>query len=205
MLPAFFCLGLWWTSGQWSVWTIPQRRIGRIVIPAVGLLVGVLLWFLHRELAFGLVDGLSAGLFGAISLLVGVGLVRRAGWTPQERALAAFAVVLIAANALITFAYFRYRSFYLTMIGWVILFALSQKNLRLYGLRTVFLGLSAALIVVNSGNLMGSLPVFERGEFDPYSGPCFEDVPLDLALEVADLYNIDQSAVLECRESLRNQ
>jgi hypothetical protein len=67
---------------------------------------------------------------GALSILC-IGYAARywPGWSPQQKALAAFALALMLANSLISFPYFRFRNLRYGTLGWLLLFALTLAHL----------------------------------------------------------------------------
>lgn len=206
----FSCLILYWSRGylaqQWQSWQRSPRLLAvlaRVVlVTGTGLLLTVLLAGVGPN-----ASQLGLALFGVLSVLLLMGAISVSRWTPHDRVLAMFAIGLVAISAGLTFAYFRQRNVYLSLVGWSILWALVFRNARdgrwQEGIRFAAAVLFAVTFALDAGTayLSYPLPRLTPEGFNPSNGLCSSGVPNALALQVALVYGIDQDAVQACRQT----
>lgn len=196
---------------KWSSWSIRQRGIAGLIL-IVTTLEALIIW---RLLGSWTLDIFVAALGSAAQTVLSVLILkelffRKKTWSDEEVRLLAFAAVLIGVTAISAFVYFRYRTLYLPLFGWLILFTLAIKELnkrRPQGNLRILMRNLGLLLVISSGiSLFLSLPVHESGKIpDDFVewklGVCNNQyVPLDFALGLAEQYGIETEAVMECRQ-----
>jgi len=169
---------------------------------AAALTVVGLLWPLPPEIAL-LAVGLA--LHAVLIVFIGLVVVQRRLWATGAAVVLVYAVVLILANSAIAFPYFRFRSLYLGLIGWVVLLAVAFGRRPATGwgraLRRVAVGVLTALVVVNGARVNLALPVASLvpENFDATGLMCRPEVPDDLAERAAAEAGIDLAALRACR------
>lgn len=184
----------------------PRSRTFTGLLMAIGAvaLVAIVGLVTTIEIDSGLL-ALGLALHGVLVVFsVGV-LARRGSWTTGVTVLAVYALILVAANSAVAFPYFRFRSLYLGLMGWVLLLAFVFKQHPAHGralaLRRVAIWIVAALVIVNGLRVSLALPVASLlpENFNSASVICRPEIPDGLAVRVAQEVNLEPAALTNCR------
>ena len=152
---------------------------------------------------------LQAACHTALSVGVVVAMSEYRRWPPALRARAAFALGLILASSLLAFPYYRYRSHYVSYLGWVLLFVMALTCLDegqwRRALRSSMAVGAALLILINGARVHASLP---NSDFLPehysYRGYlCDPGTPDTLVEAIAVRFRLDMGRLDACRASAR--
>jgi len=191
-------------------------RIARCATLAVGWLMaclatGALLYATAPQLPRWTADLLllQAACHTVLSVGVVVAMSEYRRWPPALRAQAAFALGLILASSLLAFPYYRYRSHYVSYVGWVLLFVIALTRLNegqwRRALRSSMAIVAALLILINGARVHASLP---NSDFLPehysYRGYlCDPGTPGPLVEAIAVRFRLDMGRLDACRTSAR--
>lgn len=126
-------------------------------------------------------------------------------WPREGQVIALYALALIAAIAVVAFAYFRWRNLNLALMGWLILYAVAAAHLKgrteRRVIRAAMLAAVAVAVVVNGVDLFRELPPLDvRPEYVMESQLCTDkSIPEPLVTEVTAAYGFDPAAIRACR------
>jgi hypothetical protein len=143
------------------------------------------------------------GLQGTLSLMIGIATVR-ADWPRHHKAIAGFSMAFIFAVSIVSLSFFRYRLQYLNVINWLILLAISMRNLPKYSIwlrmrRLVIVNLTF-IVVVYAVLLNAKLPLVPRGILAT-PGYCDPRVDEYLLWEFASMYEVETKEIVMCRRT----
>jgi hypothetical protein len=152
---------------------------------------------------------LQAACHTALSVGVVVAISGYRRWSPALRAQAVFALGLILGSSLLAFPYYRYRSHYVSYVGWVLLFVIASTCLRegqwRRALRSSMTVVAALLILINGARVHASLPnadfLAERFSYRGYL--CDPGTPDRLAEAIGVRFQLDMGRLAACRASAR--
>jgi len=120
-----------------------------------------------------------------------------------HKAISIFALGVILGSSVVAFAYFRWRTHYYSLMGWVILISIGIAYLRKTksGQAIVLCLLVIALVMSwQSINVLDyGLPVIEIEKYQ--QDLCDSRVSKDLALDIVNYYNIKSKSILSCISS----
>jgi hypothetical protein len=141
----------------------------------------------------------------ALSLGIAAGATTIRRWSPAHRAVAILAVGLIVAGSLVAFPYFRYRTQYVSLFGWLLLLAIVVYYLRdgtwHRHLRSSMLVIATVLVVVNAARLYTSLPLpyLLSSNFNYQGFMCEPQFPAPIAQDIAARYHLSWPDLQACR------
>ena len=147
-------------------------------------------------------------LHSLLSVGIIVALMYRRSYERSHVLLVVFALGLIVGNSVATFAYSRWRTHYLTIIGWGVLLAISLQRLDTTTwpkrIRQVMLLMAVFLIVISGLRVHSSFSneAFMAETFNADSYLCKPDFPEALAAQIAAMrYQQDWRAIEDCRRT----
>jgi hypothetical protein len=131
-------------------------------------------------------------------------------WSAEHKSAALLGLGIIAAVAVMAFPYFRLRTLGISLIGWLLLFALAVTNLRAGGFQRAVGALMLIMMVTatvrNGIWVRGRVPPehLRPASFTAASELCSADVSDELVFEAtARFTGIDPAALAACREANR--
>jgi hypothetical protein len=143
---------------------------------------------------------LSVALYSVISVSTLLSLISVKKWSDFDRMLVFFGVCLIISSSVLAFPYFRFRTHYIGLVGWLVIVSLGLRYLHLTpaGRRigAIIAMVLSFWIVING---VWSWSVQPQLKTNKYGALCDARIPTEVALEVASYYDISTEAVLDCR------
>lgn len=136
-----------------------------------------------------------------LSLSITIILFKWGKISQTHKTLAIFCLGLILGSGIVALFYFRWRTHYLALIGWVILIAIAMRYIIGFRGGKVVIGSLIVFGLVMSwkmaDELSSRLPAVTIGSHQQFL--CNPGLPDDLVYELVDYYQIDQDDVLACR------
>ena len=117
-----------------------------------------------------------------------------------HKAISIYALGLILGSSVVAFAYFRWRTHYYSVMGWILLIAIGITYLRRMRTGQAIVVCLLVISMVMSWKSMkiidSRLPAIKIEEFQ--QNLCDTRVPKDLALDVVSYYDIESDPILIC-------
>lgn len=156
---------------------------------------------------------LALALHGVLMVGLGVAYAKIGSLEKSEVLAIALAIGLMLASSVAAYPYARYRTHYLALFGWAILFVIifrsASRRPALWYLRPAMLVGLLALVFVNSVRIDQALPspmLLPENFRQTASYICDPVVVNDqMALDISDHYGIAWEEIRQCRETGRNE